>query len=84
MPKASHLYRSGTVSRKTDKPTHAGKLMWTANGFEESGYYVSVKQLWKKMEYCISFWSLYFKTNINRLKRDYRTPPNQNECKERK
>lgn len=48
MPKASHLYRSGTISRKTDKPTHPEKLLWAANGFQESRYYVSVKQMWKK------------------------------------
>lgn len=77
MPKASHLYRSGTISRKTDKPTHPEKLLWAANGFQESRYYVSVKQMWKKkkMEKHTSFSSPHIKTNIDRLKRDYRIPP---------
>lgn len=40
MPKASHLYKSGTISR-TDNETHPGKLMLTANDFEKGGHYVS-------------------------------------------
>lgn len=86
MPKASHLYRSGTISRKTDKPTHPEKLLWAANGFQESRYYVSVKQMWKKKK-----WSSIPHSEVHTSKQtltDWREiteyPQNLNECKESK